>query len=514
MTFRIEKQVTASVVVALLCAFCVACSGDDSSAGPSDEPNDPGDVGNEPDDNGKPSAPLAGSGSVKPGATGTAGSTAIDKPDDSSKPNPEPTEPPPGDGPPGCGMEAAAFCDTFDKASPGGRAGDLDDAEWSIARISGISNPGQGDLEWWQAARSDACGEWRENIGPGTDFFICDEGPAKGRAVNAYNDGGGFTVQSMRVRKPFDFKDRTGVISFDVDGRSMIYLGHGIWWNFMLTEDPEPVPYQDGGALQLFSRRGIGIEFQGNFMCDDYDSGKNKISMVFTEEDYEMVSKVTPDNDCFATGIGVMNHVEIHVSETTLDVFVSDAGKPETLRKLISLDQQSAPNMFPLKFSKGYVHLQHSHYNADKTERMPAYASYQFDNVAFDGPAHPTPRAYMVPDSGTTSRDGKNVGYELDPTGIKHVLPGVDMAGAKNAVLTLNTVSFTSEDTLGYRFNGGAWHDVEFFFPGDPGGGARPFVLPVEMGELVDGDNMLEMRGTDSWPGIVAAQIELTVEAE
>jgi hypothetical protein len=34
------------------------------------------------------------------------------------------------------------------------------------------------------------------------------------------------------------------------------------------------------------------------------------------------------------------------------------------------------------------------------------------------------------------------------------------------------------------------------------------------MDELADGDNTLEMRGTDGWPGIVAAQIELTVEPE
>lgn len=526
MISRTDKKPTiARSLAAVICAFGVACSGGDDSmtTDPSNEPDDgkagssskPGTSTGGDDEPGaspsKPSTGTAGSTS-KPGTSGEAGSGAMMPGED---PDPvDPNAPTPPDGPAGCGMEAAAFCDTFTTLSPGGRAGDLDDAEWAVGRISGLSNAGQDELEWWAAARSNACGEWRENIGPGNDFFICEDGPAKGRAVNTYNDGGGFTVQSMRVRRPFDFRDRTGVISFDVDGRSLIYLGHGIWWNFMLTADPEPVPYQDGGALQLFSRRGIGIEFQGNFRCDDYEGTKNSVSMVFAEEKYEMTSDVNPSAECFVTGEGKMNHVEIHVSKTSLEIKVSDADKPETLRTLHKFDESSAPNMFPLSFEMGYVHLQHSHYNADKSEKMPAYASYQFDNVAFDGPKHPTPRSYQVPDSGSVNRDGKNVGYELDVAAISHVLKGVDMADAAKATLTLNTVAFASGDSWSYRFNGGTWHDKPFDFPGDQGGGARLFVVPVEMGELKSGDNTLEMRGSDSWPGIVAAQIELTVETE
>jgi hypothetical protein len=62
--------------------------------------------------------------------------------------------------------------------------------------------------------------------------------------------------------------------------------------------------------------------------------------------------------------------------------------------------------------------------------------------------------------------------------------------------------------------NEGSWHDIPFDFPGDQGSGARVILVPVEMSELVPGDNALELRGTDSWPGIVAAQIELTLETE
>ena len=327
--------------------------------------------------------------------------------------------------------------------------------------------------------------------------------------MSTYNDGGGFTVQSMRVRRPFDFSGRTGLISFDVDARSMVSLGHGIWWNFMLTEDPEPVPYQDGGALQLFSREGFGIEFQGGFNCNDYTGSKNSVSMVFAEHDYEMVSRINPDLRCFDTQEGVLNHVEIRVSETSLEVSVSDAGKPETLRTLVSLDERSAPNMFPLGFSRGYIHLQHSHYNAAKSELMPSYASYQFDNVAFDGPVFKTPRAYVVPDSGSSNRGGTNTGYDISE-GVSTVLSGVDLSDATRATLTFNTELYSGQDSFRYRFNGGEWHDVPFFFPGDKGDGARLIVLPVELDELIDGDNAFELRGSSA----VAAQIELTVEVE
>src|SRR6185295_16840145 len=46
--------------------------------------------------------------------------------------HPGPPLPPPD---PSCGLPNAAFCDAFTKASPGGRAGALDDAHWTLSRL-------------------------------------------------------------------------------------------------------------------------------------------------------------------------------------------------------------------------------------------------------------------------------------------------------------------------------------------------------------------------------------------
>jgi hypothetical protein len=412
------------------------------------------------------------------------------------------------------GCDGGSFCDAFDTPSPGGRAGDLDEREWSVARLSGLSNPPQGEFEYFEPATSNACGSLREGIVPSDDFFFCSDGAGSSHLVNAYNDGSGYTIHSMRIRRPFDFAGRTGVISFEVDGKSLVDIGHGIWWSFVLSEHPEPAPNLAGGALQILSRQAIGVEFQGGYRCDDYSASLNSISSVFSSREYEVVSEVVPPAECFRTREGVPNRVEIHVSETSLDVRVADAGAPETLRTIVRLDASTTPAMFPLGFSRGYVHLQHLHFNAATTGRIPSSASYHWDDVSFDGPVLATPRAYAVPDSLTAVRTAVNVGYSLDDPPFRHVLSGVDLAGATRALLTLNTTLFAGGDTVGYRWNEGAWHDVPFAFPGDQGGGARPIVWDVALDELVSGDNVLELRGTDPTYAIVVSQIELTIEID
>jgi hypothetical protein len=417
--------------------------------------------------------------------------------------------------PPDC--DEAAFCATFDQPSPGGRAGDLDDAEWSIARVGGFNNPTQGQLNQWMPAQSDACGTARSGILPGEDFFFCEGGGIDSmHLVNAYDDGGGFTIHSMRMRRPFDFEGRTGVISFQVDAKSTVYLGHGIWWNFMITDEPVPAPYQDAGAMALFARRGIGIEFQGGFICDSYDGTLNQVSSIFYERDYQIVSQLLPaDSECFQTAAGVMNDVEIHIGESSIEVWVSDAGRPETLRKVASLDETSAPDMFPLEFTRGYVHFQHSHYNAAKSEIIPAYASYHWDNIVFDGPELPLPRAYVVADSSTDGADGSlNTGYQLGETPLALALNGVDLEDAGSAVLTLNTVFFEPTSTFSYRLNGNAWHEVPYYFPTESAA-ERAVLVPIDLAELAQGDNTLELTGQPHWAGgLVVSQIELTINPE
>jgi hypothetical protein len=81
---------------------------------------------------------------------------------------------------------------------------------------------------------------------------------------------------------------------------------------------------------------------------------------------------------------GIMNHVELKISQNQIDVYATDAGvapSPATLRKIAVITNAN------LSFSRGLVWLQDVHYNADKTDG-PSQREHTFvwDNVAFDGP--------------------------------------------------------------------------------------------------------------------------------
>jgi hypothetical protein len=85
-----------------------------------------------------------------------------------------------------------------------------------------------------------------------------------------------------------------------------------------------------------------------------------------------------PDNS------GIMNHVELKISQDTIDVYATDAGvpaSPTTLRKIASITNVN------LSLTRGLIWLEDVHYNADKGI-PPSQSAHTFvwDNVAFDGP--------------------------------------------------------------------------------------------------------------------------------
>jgi len=162
--------------------------------------------------------------------------------------------------PAGCGLEHAAFCDTFDTPSPGGRGGDLDDAQWSTARIS---TDGQGGVyQQWKDATESACGATTSGIKPGRDLSICAGGITTSSHLNdTEEDGSGYTLHSYRPRKPFDFTNRTGVIVFDIGAKAQVPGGHGFWFNLVISEEPVPAPYEESGAIALFGKNAVVLEF-------------------------------------------------------------------------------------------------------------------------------------------------------------------------------------------------------------------------------------------------------------
>jgi hypothetical protein len=441
---------------------------------------------------------------------------------------------PAGTGP--CQLNQPAFCDAFETASPGGRAGDLDDSQWTLARISTDNNPSQGQLNEWPSATSEACGKMVTGVVPDNDIFFCSPGAnGTGQMNNTYNDGSGFVLQSYRIRRPFDFAGRTGVIALDVSGKAQTPTGHGWWWNVFLADEPVPAPYQQGGAIALYVKHGVGFEFEGDVVqCHNNNNASlNSLSTIYIEDNYAITHSYYMTNvPCFQTNPDQFNHVELHVNQSSVSVFVSDANAPATLRLIASVTGLSLP------FTRGYVSLQHTHYNAYKEEPNgasatgnPPYTTYHWDNVGFDGPVLPMPRAYEVPDTLLPSKpfppaaNGTvlfpnpvvNTGYQLGKSGmlaanggspVTATLTGVDLTNATDAVLTLNAWYFTSSDSLSYRFNGGTWRTFNHPFPTSDNG-ARAISIPVQMSDLQAGNNALEM--TSASGNVVMANADLTI---
>jgi hypothetical protein len=460
------------------------------------------------------------------------------------------TLPPPG--PPGCGLKQAAFCDTFDTPSPGGRGGDLDDAKWSVARISGENNQGQGAFNVWGATTTQACGKKTDGVSVPNDMFFCAGGGTASMHFNdSYNDGGDFTIHSYRIRQPFDFSGRTGTVAFDVDARGSIPGGHGFWFNIFISDEPIPAPYQNGAFTALFARAGVGIEFES--VCSDNLSA-NTVSNVFIEKGYKITKEYpappTPyKTPCLKTKEEVLNHIEIRISQTKIEIWGSDAGEPNTFRSLMVVDNVQVP------LTRGYVHLQHTHYNATKCTftdpkctdcdnhscpTFPGYATYHWDNVGFDGPVFPNPRSYEGADNNVPNPRPDTApkfpepyfmtGYQLGTDGWKAKqrgfialndgrdavplqFPGVDLTDAKSAAITYNAWAYC-KDPIMYRFNGGTWRTFKTPFP-ECDGSARAVFMPVDLADLKQGDNSFEMysnTGTGSVVGPIVAHVELTVE--
>ncbi|HZU84183.1 MAG TPA: hypothetical protein VE987_14740, partial [Polyangiaceae bacterium] len=372
-----------------------------------------------------------------------------------------------------------------------------------------------------------------------------------------------FTIHSYRIRQPFDFANRTGIIAFDVGAKDAIPGGHGFWFNVFVSEEPVPSPYQQGQATALFAKGGLGFEFEN--VCSG-DQTSNTISNIFVEQNYAIVNQIAAPpigtTPCFKTQEEVMNHVELHISQSHVEVFVSDAGNPQSLRSIMATDVS-------LNFTRGYVSLQHTHYNAQKCSFttttcqdctnpqcpvLAPYTTYHWDNAGFDGPVLPKPRAYEVPDNNTpappsdfgvqtqivslsdggttsiTSFPGPpiNTGYQLGTDGLSAnqrgimatnggaaapvTLQGVDLTNAADAVLTMNAWDFC--DPIQYRFNGGTWRTFSSPFP-ECDMGARAVAIPVQLSDLKSGDNTLEMytnTGNGGVVGAIVANIELTVD--
>jgi hypothetical protein len=447
-------------------------------------------------------------------------SSAAGAPSTANRPAPEPGD---------CGLAAPAFCETFDTPQPGGRGGDLDESVWSFTRFGHVVQ------DFWvripaQTYPEDTshrfpasfCGQPFSGISPGADVRFCSgtgvDGSASSQLNEVFDDQGDFGMNSLQIRQPFDFTDRTGTIAWDVDAKvSPIGLGHGWWIELWITAEASPLPYYEEWKSLAFPRNGVGFAFVTGADCPSTEAAwLNALESVHVVSDYLPRSSAFFDTAfehaperCFAVADGHLNHFELRISRDRAELWASDRDDPATFQL-----RDTIPNL-GLSFSRGYVHLQHGQNDAGKSGVTPSQ-TFRWDNIGFDGPSHATPRAYDIPDNDVPLAGGINLGWSLnDRETQSYTFSGVELGDAQAATLQLNLFSRRGEQ-LDYRFNAQAWRSVvvETATPDEALG--RGLSMPVPLADLQSGANTLELRMLDPAPDIAEsmANIGLTLELE
>ena len=216
--------------------------------------------------------------------------------------------------------------------------------------------------------------------------------------------------------------------------------------------------------------------------------------------------------------MNVHNRIQLRINARRLEVWFSDAGS-NSMRMLQSVDG------LDLSFSRGYVHFTHAQIGADDRAGQSRGVTFNWDNIGFDGPRLPVPRAYDIPDATARSVfegiDVLNLGYGIrngklyttDDREIAHLMfEDVDLAGATEARLNLGTRGFAKGTVLRYRLNSGPWHDYPYPVGDDRDGlnVSQAESIPVPLAELRQGANTLEFdRTSPHW--MVVQNIDLTL---
>jgi len=449
----------------------------------------------------------------------------------------------------GCGLGLqTAFCDTFNKGPAGvpGRAGDLDPARWSAGRLSPqeVANPTKAN-----PAPAGPIPPCRTSLGktsvfPDEDTLICDPTTTRSAQLMTAVAMQNYGLNSYRIRQPFDFAGRTGKIVFDVDAKMVSGLAG--WVSIEVTEDPIPVPSFSDYERGPLPKNGIEIQFN-NDHCLLGNRSAISVGMVDVYASYA-VTKATqvypPDwgtPDCVATEQGKLNHFEIQLSKTQIDVYGSDAS-PDEGRTFPNF-HKIATATFNLNFTRGWVHVTARNHATIKYGFGPD-AVYHWDNIGFDGPVILNWREYEIPDSLTPSDPHVNVGYIISdgtgqwPQGIVTCCPaknvpslefkGVDLTNVVRSRLAFSSYylsccgapSDLTTVKLRYRFNGGAWQD-RAITPAEAAVlttanqiGNLAQVIDVPLAELRAGSNTLEfvtVNQPQNYPTILS-NIDLILE--
>jgi hypothetical protein len=456
---------------------------------------------------GAPANAAAGSMNI-PGSSGAAGAAGSDSQSFGGAVASIP-------GAPGCGLgDKAAFCESFDAPSTSrSRAGELDPLKWSGARNQPQFPSSNGLSIGVSAASIPKCrAGLLDRVFPNGDTVVCDPDPRIASnhllvAVGAQNYG----QNSYRVRQPFDFEGRTGKIVFDAEGFNDQLLG---WVSLEVSEDPIPgpsfatlgVPNDEGSVVP---RNAFEVQFQTK--CPGIVTGPAVgLRMLVVYDNYVGNFMMPAKQVCPTAKQGSLNHFELTVSKSKIDVFASDYSPDGATFATPQLIYSAAVN---LPFTRGYVNIStHNHATIKYSENnsLDAWIA-RWDNVGFDGPVISKFREYDVPDAQVMGMaEGStvpvmNIGYRVadvasGPSSKLH-FSSVNLSGATSAKMALSAWYLKSDKTaqyvLQYRFNGKAWRSralsaAEAAIIDGESQGQVGQMLDVSLADLVDGDNSVE----------------------
>jgi hypothetical protein len=429
-----------------------------------------------------------------------------------------------------CGMQlggTAVFCETFDNKNPGipSRTGDLDPNVWGVSRIIGDGvNFGQHWYNQWNSTTIKKCDGTTPTVNAPNDVIICN-GQLR-EAVNDNNSGQAGTVVALAMypKQPFDFAGRTGTVSFDVSNDTT--GTHGAWPEFWISDLPVPAPFSHEDSWQTLPANGLVVRLgneapvgQGGLCQNGNNLDKVRWNVdsvgvvrnyVLEDRTYNMTDVGTPSNppltltllDCViaANGPGQMNHVEIRVSQSKIDVYATDAGvaaTPTTLKHIASITNAN------LTLTRGLVWIEDVHYNAMKGDpARPSEGQHTFawDNVAFDGPFTYRDFSYDALDSNTPGVNGAmNLGKFSLPnqTASWNVLnvPANPKGTAARVLFNFNNEVNPVPTVLNVIVNGHA-HPTPWPYPDKIQYTWRTFAVTIPITDLVPGTNVVQL-GSD-----------------
>lgn len=415
-----------------------------------------------------------------------------------------------------CGMQlgtAAIFCDTFDApAGTATRSGDLDGNVWGVSRATGAVNFGGQQFDQWASTTIQKCDGSLPAVNSPHDVIICN-----GQVREASNDNvsgqfenGTVTSLAMYPKQPFDFAGRIGTVSFDVSNDTA--GTHSSWPEFWMSDLPVPDPFSHFDTWASLPANGLGVRFGAN--CDAGQQcicpNANNISKPrWTVDSVAVIRNYVLDDtggygprnvamktlDCVvaSSGPGNMNHVEVRISQSAIDVYASDAGAT-TLKHIASASNAG------LTFTRGLVWLEDVHYNADKGDSTrPSQREHTFawDNLAFDGPFTYRDFAFDALDGTTAGPNGSvNLAKLAQPNATSSWnvpgLPANPQATAARVLFNFTGGGDANPAAINVIVNGHT-HSVPWPYPDQATNTWRTFAVTVPLTDLLAGINIVQL---------------------